>query len=415
VTSEARRWRVIAVAVGLAIVLAQWVRIAFDPSSDFANHWTFGLRFVRGAALYEGGLDVPYPPFWAMAHAPLTLLPPAAAQLLIYPLGPAALVGVLWVLNRLTRDDLPVDDSRVFWIAAGTLVLASRFIVRDLADSGPNLLLVAVTWGGIYLWTCDRPWRGGALVGVAIALKATAAVFVAYFVLRRAWRLAAAAAVTALILSVAPALWQGPELYGMHIRTWMGTVRTAWSSEAHEPGVVPLNERVDNIALGSALTRHLMRTHAGEQLRAMSSRWPDPAAADLDPAVVAKVVAIVTIGLVVAVSLAIGGRPVSPRDPRVVWDCAAMGTLALLLSPITWRQHAVAIVPACYLLLRLGVSRGALPPLAWAALGMLTLSALVLSRGLMGTHVAFLVNVYSLHTWTLVLLLAATLHSRPVT
>jgi len=82
--------------------------------------------------------------------------------------------------------------------------------------------------------------------------------------------------------------------------------------------------------------------------------------------------------------------------------------MALLLSPITWRAHAVAIVPACYLLIRHAAAGGEPRPSARAAVAMLIVISLILSRGVVGSTVDSLVHAYSLLTWTLVVLMFAT-------
>src|SRR5689334_9845202 len=109
VAQPGSRWKYAWSAVAMAAVLVQWVRLAFWPHEDFDRHWEFGRRFVQGEYLYGGGLDIPYPPLWALAHAPLTILPVAAARILIYPLGVAALFLLFFLLNRLTRALLPLQ------------------------------------------------------------------------------------------------------------------------------------------------------------------------------------------------------------------------------------------------------------------------------------------------------------------
>src|SRR5262245_19697770 len=96
--SHQKFWQRAAIAT-LAIVLAiQASRLVGKARGDFNLHWELGRRLVAGEFIYhdsEAGqrlrasgetdvdrpLDHPYPPFWALAHAPLTFMPMNVAQL----------------------------------------------------------------------------------------------------------------------------------------------------------------------------------------------------------------------------------------------------------------------------------------------------------------------------------------------
>jgi hypothetical protein len=137
------RLRRAAVAAAFVVVLASFFQTARRPRGDFPNHWEFGRRMAAGEFIYERGLDVPYLPLWALVHAPLTVLPVHAAQLVLFPLSLAAAALLLWVLDRLTRRSFPLDRERRFWVAALALLLSIRFLLRDMSECGVNLALVA--------------------------------------------------------------------------------------------------------------------------------------------------------------------------------------------------------------------------------------------------------------------------------
>ena len=79
--------RMAAIAVVIGMVAIKWLNIIRSPRGDFLNHWEFGRRILSGQFLYEFGLNIPYPPFWAMAHAPLTALSVGLAQSLVFVLA----------------------------------------------------------------------------------------------------------------------------------------------------------------------------------------------------------------------------------------------------------------------------------------------------------------------------------------
>src|SRR4051812_22507408 len=81
-------WRRALVGLGIAIIfICAFRAIARSADGDFKLHWEFGRRFLAGEFLYTGGMHIPYPPFWAMAHASAALLPLPIAKALLFPVG----------------------------------------------------------------------------------------------------------------------------------------------------------------------------------------------------------------------------------------------------------------------------------------------------------------------------------------
>jgi alpha-1,2-mannosyltransferase len=405
-----RHWRWIAIGTAVVVTAAQWIRIAVNPVGDFTNHWLWGGRFVAGEFLYAGGANLPYLPFWAMAFAPLSFLPVQIAQSLVYPVALLATAVVLAILQTMTRADLPLDSRRTFWLVVLAIVLSSRYFLRDLSEAGPNTLLMALAWAAVWAWWKDRPGLGGVLLGAAIALKLTAVLLLFYFALRRQFRFAVAAAVAAIAFSLSPALWEGPALYRQHVTAWAHAVWSGAASSDPRIGMLGL-EPVGNLSLRPALARYFMHIPDGADGQ---GRFVHPWNIDvltLPPETAAPLVTGVMLALVAGVAWSLardGGRL---RDV-VAWDCAAVAILALLLSPITWRQHCVAIVPACYLIARAWLAGTPVPPIAAVAIGTLVVVSLLLARGVMGDTVSSLVHAYYLHTLALLLLLAGVIACR---
>lgn len=409
VAAREARARTILFAVAAVIVGSQWVRVIQRPHGDFALHWKFGARFRAGQYLYSGNMHVPYPPFWGMASVPLTLLPMPWMRTLLYPLGLVPLAVLLLVLHRLTRRHIPLAATPSFWATTLALVLSSRFLIRELPDNGTNLIMVALAWAAIGLWVRGRDRLGGAGLGLAIALKCTPALFLAYFAWKRQWRLVTAAALTAVLLTLAPALWQGPAGYARHMRAWAGR---CWRgvTEPHPLRGVLKDEEVKNLSLRPGLARFLVHLPPGHKGYCDHPWHVD--FLDLPPAVAGVAIKAVMLALLAGVAWTFR-RPVARRDaPAVLWECAGVSILMLLYSPITWRQHCVGVIPAFYLIARTAVARGGLPRWMIRALGAYVLLVLVLDRGVVGPRLTLLLDSYSVTTWSLLVLLAVTLGGR---
>jgi len=199
--------------------IVYWGSIVLKGQGDFPNHWEMGRRMLSGEFLYDGDLDFVYPPFWALAHAPLALIDVHMAQIMAYALAPLALAGLLWTMHQLTQKLLPLDSDRLFWSTTVSLTLAFHFVTRDHPEIGINTALVALSWFAIYLWTKERDGAAGLTLGLAAALKSTPLLFVAYFGLKREWKMVAASTSAFVLFSLSPMIMQGPDQYVRTMQT----------------------------------------------------------------------------------------------------------------------------------------------------------------------------------------------------
>ncbi len=385
------------------ILVACAVRALGKPfDGDFKLHWESGRRLLAGEFLYANGHNIPYPPFWAMAHAPAALLPLPVAKALLFPLGVAALLVLLKILRRLAAPAFPLTSTQAFWVAACALFLVGRFVIRDLAELGVNTLLVTLTWLAVFLWTQRREWLAGTSLGLAIALKCTPAIFAAYFLWKRQWRMFAITSLAAAAFTLAPILVQGPESYWKHMAAWTGHAWQGFGSADPSVGVLG-PEPLQNMALRPALARYLMHLPPEHPGRADHPFYVD--LLGLRPAVAGWVIKGILAALLASFLYwsrrAVGNR----NDPQLLWEFAALAILMLLFSPITWGQHCVALLPACYFVAAFALMRGGLPRWMLGVLGFFILFVPILSRDLLGRDLALLLASYHVATIAMVGLL----------
>lgn len=89
-------------------------------------------------------------------------------------------------------------------LVAGGVILASFTpLVNNHVMGQANLPVVALVAWGALLALRKRPWLGGVLVGIACMLKMSPGLLVAWWLVRRDWKPAIAACVTAAVLSLA--------------------------------------------------------------------------------------------------------------------------------------------------------------------------------------------------------------------
>ena len=403
-TKHQNFWRRCFIILATVVLVLYWGRAVHKPADgDFWVHQEFSRRLLTGTFLYADSMHVPYPPFWALFHVPTVFLPLPLAKGVFFPLGITALVGLFVLLQRLVQPHLPPREGQLFWIVTLAAFLASRYLLRDLAELGVNTLIVTLSWLAIYLWIKEKDWLAGTSLGLATALKCTPALFIFYFGWKRQWKMALLSLLFAGLLTVAPVFLQGPATYGLHMHTWLNKVWTGLTSK--DPSVGTLGpEPLQNMALRPTLGRYLMNLPANHPGRAQHSAYMD--FLDLEAHRAGRI-ANVSLGAIVLVVLWWWRKPVLRRDdPELLWQLAGVSLLILLYSPLTWGQHCVGVLPACYLISALAIVRGGMPRWMWGVIGSWILFTLVLNREIVGKSMHWLLQSYHVETFCIVGLLA---------
>ena len=239
--TDARRILEALLAVGIGVAVVYACRHLFghlpylidaDVYRMGGQAWLDGRPLYADGAIFhtQGGLDLPftYPPLAAIAFSPLALVSLPMASMAITVITCVLLVVSVWIV--LTRLQVPGASKsgaepgwwRHCWLAAGLVALAVMWfepIQANFSFGQINVVLMTLV-----IADCvprRTPWPRGLLLGIAIALKLTPAVFLLYFVLRRDIRAALIASgsfVVATLFGFALA-WQDSWEY------WTSTVR----------------------------------------------------------------------------------------------------------------------------------------------------------------------------------------------
>ncbi|MBP1777449.1 MAG: rane protein of unknown function, partial [candidate division NC10 bacterium] len=321
---------------------------------DYDISREMGRRFLAGEHLYAGGLHYPYTPSAALSFAPLALVRPGLGLAIRY----GAAVAGLWLTLRLLRVMVGrgrrLDSATVLAVEVVTLVLGAQYILRDLDDGGPHLLLLTILVGGAYCVSRGRDVLGATWFGLATVLKAPAGLFLPFLLWKRQWKLAGLSVAAAILWTMLPMVWMGPASWWSHEVEW---TRTALQSVLGHPtpGVQASEQRVQNQSLTLAVTRYLVTYPDGHPLRVSHPAYVS--FLDLDPEA-ARRVATGVVGILLLVCAWLMRRRYRGRDdPAWLLECSAVLILALLLSPVTWTQHLVFVVPALYLIAAEGCGR----------------------------------------------------------
>jgi len=324
VREQAMVWRTILLITCLAVLawFYQGLLTLHSPQGDFVNHREWGRRFVEREFLYTDALNLPYPPCWAAVHAPFAILSPTAAWSVHLVLGFAALLALTILCHSLVSQHITLSWTQWVCVHSAVLVILSRAILRDLQDGGANLILVTCAMSSVFAWTRNRDRLGGAFLGLAIALKCTAGLVLLWFLWRRQWRIAGFTLLWAVLFSVSPLLWLGPESFLDHILFWLDHLRQGLLTRDATHGILG-PEEFRNVALRPTVARLIS-----------------------SPVATVAMVAVLGLGLWRC------RRPLERRDTATALrESGIVFVMMLLLSPITWNPHCVAALPVLMCLL----------------------------------------------------------------
>lgn len=232
-------WRVTQVGIVALLLNACWLLFRKIPYRiDIEVYRMGGQAWLSERPLYAGdamfhtliGLDLPftYPPLAAIVFSPFAAMSLPVASVVITVITLILVLLSTWlVLTRLevwqvcavTRE--PAWLRRA-WLAAGIVALAVMYL--EPIDANFDFGQINVVLMTLVIADClprRTPWPRGMLLGVAIALKLTPAVFLLYFVLRRDGR----AALTAVATFVAASLLGFALAWRDSLEYWTTTVR----------------------------------------------------------------------------------------------------------------------------------------------------------------------------------------------
>ncbi len=387
-----RRDRVLLV-LGIVLAVVLVLRAARKGDSVLVRNQEWGARFVERQDPYVdtlrgGRLHGPYPPSYAIVCAPLSMLPTGVARVVWALAQIGALAATFVLLRRWTARGWPQLAPHVPVLFALALILASRYVLRDMAGGGGNLL-----YGTCALWGIELALGGSAvasafLLALPLVLKPNLAPLVLALPLRGRWRAFGVTIALALVLAWLPGMWFGASGWSELWSRWGHDV-AAYSAvdDLSRADQVPEGFPVDDDGMNQSLRAALGRI-AGDVPGL--ARWS------------ARVGALLAI-------LAAAWACARARGTRAeILGVLAMLPASLLASPIAWKAHHAVLLPLFALL-----AASALERRRWSALATFLVSYWiacgVLSEELVGKAGKAWLQRASVVTWWTIAMLAATL------
>jgi alpha-1,2-mannosyltransferase len=326
-------WRVFQVLTVAGFGYAAWRLLGHLPYRiDIEVYRMGGRAWLDGQPLYSDGatfhtrigLDLPftYPPLAAIAFSPFAWLSfPVASVAITVTTLMLLVVSTVIVLTRLdvwpTTPDTPSVTREPAWLRRGWLALAivaAAVVYLEPIWANFDFGQINVVLMTLVIADCvprRTPWPRGLLLGLAIALKLTPAVFLVYFVLRRDGRAALTAVTSFLIASLA----------GFAL-AW----RDSWEYWGHTLGDT---ERIGDATLNTNqnIAGALARLGLGDGPR--SVLW--------------VLACLLVLAGTVWATRRILRAPQTGAEPVLALMCIAL--FGLVVSPVSWSHHWVWALP----------------------------------------------------------------------
>jgi alpha-1,2-mannosyltransferase len=366
-------------------------RMTFGGDFDIARK--FGGRFLEGDYLYANGLNFVYLPTAAMYFSPLAVLPTPLAFFMWFSLAVLCLWLTLWMWHQMVSQNSAEITYQGFVVGLVTVFLASHFIVRDLDDGGPHAILLAILSAGIYSAFKQRMYQSALWLGLASAIKVTPAVFIPFLLWKREWRLAAYTALASAFWIALPILRMGPASWYRAMHAWF---------VAAAGFAVGLNAEK---TFRGVKVIHNQSFHAACLYLFEKSSVPPRLANGL--AIVA------TFGLVILFCWVTRFRYISLNDRTWPSESASLLVLLVLLSPVTWEQHLVLMIPTLYLITAEEVATAEIRGGILVLMILFVLLSLVFTRDLIGKENYMILLEYHVQTLCMLIVFSIALLSHP--
>jgi hypothetical protein len=261
------------------------------------------------------------------------------ASLLWYLLSVAAVAHAVWISVRLARRQFPDCRLPNHWIAALAVLLLAWPTMSGLARGQASLLISYLAIAAIWYYTQRREWLAGLCLAGSIVLKVFPAMLLAYFVVKRRWRMAVATCVWLFVLLIAaPSAVFGPCGNYNLLRQWVSTV----AMPANNPDKATTDIRFEQMINP--------RIHRNQSVQAVVIRWiagRDKADAVPSREPLARRVALGINLILFAVSVWSCRRgAAAPDERRTLLQLCIVSMLMLFLSPVSWvHNYTLFVLP----------------------------------------------------------------------
>lgn len=320
-------------------------------TNDFEDFHRTVTHFLKHRTYTQEYGAFGYPPFFVMLMVPLAIEPVWLASLIWSAANVVMLAAVISLVDRIIvppRVGNPLIRVAVPVACCMAYIHACLF----LGQLGILVLfLLVIMW---VLYEQKQEWWAGLMLALAIQVKVFPALWLAYWLVKRRWRLVGGTVVgTAFCLVLTVQGYTAEESWRAH-KEWFTTAQDVWNQafregEPTQDGGMRVQNwrflRFRNEAMSFTLRRLLSDVRP-----AQGDARPDVSVLNLSPAAVHAVYRVMMVGLLVWLT-AMLVRPARQCTPmRMRWEAAIMMLAPLWFSPILWIHYLPLAYPALAML-----------------------------------------------------------------
>jgi Glycosyltransferase family 87 len=317
---------------------------------DFRALGTYEKHIAAPDRLRDAVLPYLYPPFVALAFAPLTALQITPAFLIWVGFSFLLLAGSLYAISR--QSGFSRDGSLLYWVAG--LSFLPAFV--GLAQGQTSLLLLAVLTITLLALLNNQPGLAGVALAVALVKPPYVIPFLVVLLVSRNWKAIAAFAVTAMALLAIPTIALGTSANSGYLNTMRKA--SGWTTQlgGWQPKWNHSLEGFFSLLTNSPLSTIL--TYGCDALVLALLAWCAWSATDLEvPLVLAAIAALLISPHVLVHDLSLLLLPIglaaswnSDRGVWLAWILAAGYALTLLnLRFVTVTHLQISVLVMCAL------------------------------------------------------------------
>ena len=322
-------------AISVFLILGCVAVYRLGRASDFDAYWEAGRRLIEASDATGSPTVRRYLPFFTVFILPLALLPMRVAGAVWHTISFLALIGSIRLSLRFLGRD-PSLQSRDF---IAVTLLTAVFWVAHLVIGQANLVVLYLILLAFDLMMQRRELWGGALIGLAVALKVTPAIFLVYLGIRRRWR-----AMSGLLIVFCLSCLLTIPVFGLrpardYHAEWLSKHGATAGTEFLRQEKKKI--KYTNISLPAVVGRLSMPVNAGSRARPFRVNIMS-----LSPEEAGYLTKILQIPFLAWFAL----LAATVRTTNAVANLAAVGFvlgLVSLLSPIVWTASLVFLIPGC--------------------------------------------------------------------
>jgi hypothetical protein len=347
----APRWLFALLFLIFAALAVPYSRKALDHRSAFVR-WQSQVAELRQGVDIAARHTYPNPPVMALILYPLARLPEAATGLGLSQAAGLTVAALAWYFIKAGLTllafhwvfGLVAAPGRPFpaWACVLATTLSLRPVLSDLQHGNVNLFILFLVAASLAAYARRRDFLAGLVMALAVACKVTPALFLPYFLWKRAWTALAGAGVGLVLFlwpGIVPAALLGTEYNQRLLASWYGVMVRPYVVEGQ------VTSEHNNQSL-PGLTARLL-THSPSFSTYVEDRYTPTQydnLLDLDPQAVRWLVRACLGGF----TLLVVWTCRTPLGQRRGWRPAAeFGIILLgmlLFSERTWKHHCVTLV-----------------------------------------------------------------------